>query len=218
MSTETPPTGTISQGPPVEQPIKRSFVDPSQFPSQKEQEKLAEKPQQPVVQMIKVGDEEVALLKPEVALTLIYGKISKVLIELQNLNDIFQKASAKATTFQNIPPQPIPMKEPTTSQPKPELAPTTSQPPVKAPTVTAPPPTELPPRVKEIVAALESVSNLLNIDTESSTMFVMVKPSQFLGSENFAKVASIVRGIGGQYVSAGKNSHFEIPKTPLQKH
>jgi len=37
---------------------------------------------------------------------------------------------------------------------------------------------------------------------------------QFLGSENFAKVAKIAREQGRQYVSAGKESRFEIP---LQK-
>ena len=42
--------------------------------------------------------------------------------------------------------------------------------------------------------------------------YVMVKPRQFLGSENFAKVASAVRGLGGEYISAGKDSHFRVPK------
>jgi hypothetical protein len=39
-----------------------------------------------------------------------------------------------------------------------------------------------------------------------------VKPRQFLGSDNFAKIASIVREMDGDYVSAGKQSHFRIPK------
>lgn len=42
--------------------------------------------------------------------------------------------------------------------------------------------------------------------------FIMVKPRQFLGSENFAKIASAVRGLGGEYISAGKESHFRVPK------
>jgi len=42
--------------------------------------------------------------------------------------------------------------------------------------------------------------------------FVIVKPRQYLGSENFAKVASVVRGVGGEYVSAGKESHFRVPR------
>jgi hypothetical protein len=42
--------------------------------------------------------------------------------------------------------------------------------------------------------------------------YIMVKPRQFLGSENFAKIASAVRGMGGEYISAGKDSHFRVPK------
>ena len=44
--------------------------------------------------------------------------------------------------------------------------------------------------------------------------YIMVKPRQFLGSENFAKIASTVRGLGGEYISAGKDSHFRVPKKP----
>jgi hypothetical protein len=44
--------------------------------------------------------------------------------------------------------------------------------------------------------------------------YIMVKPRQFLGSENFAKIASAVRGMGGEYISAGKDSHFRVPKKP----
>jgi hypothetical protein len=39
----------------------------------------------------------------------------------------------------------------------------------------------------------------------------VIKPRQFLGSEKFAKIAQIVRGAGGDYKSAGKDSHFKIP-------
>jgi hypothetical protein len=42
--------------------------------------------------------------------------------------------------------------------------------------------------------------------------YIIVKPKQFLGSENFAKIASAVRGMGGEYISAGKDSHFRVPK------
>jgi hypothetical protein len=42
---------------------------------------------------------------------------------------------------------------------------------------------------------------------------VLVKPLGFLGGGNFRKVANIVKGeLGGEYVSAGKDSHFRIPK------
>jgi len=42
--------------------------------------------------------------------------------------------------------------------------------------------------------------------------YTMISPLQFLGSDNFAKIASIVREMNGDYVSAGKISHFRIPK------
>jgi len=43
--------------------------------------------------------------------------------------------------------------------------------------------------------------------------YVMIKPKQFLGSENFAKIASTVRGVGGEYISAGRDSHFRVYKS-----
>jgi hypothetical protein len=56
----------------------------------------------------------------------------------------------------------------------------------------------------------EDLENLLNF--EEGDDYVIIKPRQFLGSENFAKIASTVRGMGGDYVSAGKASHFRVPK------
>jgi len=41
---------------------------------------------------------------------------------------------------------------------------------------------------------------------------VIVALLKYLGKEDFAKIASIVRNAGGQYIPAGKNSHFELPK------
>ena len=54
------------------------------------------------------------------------------------------------------------------------------------------------------------LENLLNIDERND--YIIIKPKQFLGSENFAKIASAVRGLGGEYISAGKDSHFRVPK------
>lgn len=41
---------------------------------------------------------------------------------------------------------------------------------------------------------------------------ITIKPRQYLGSEDFAKIASVVRGVNGEYISDGKASHFRIPK------
>jgi hypothetical protein len=47
---------------------------------------------------------------------------------------------------------------------------------------------------------------------EDKGEYIVIKPRQYLGSENFAKIASIVRSEGGEYISAGKESHFRVPK------
>lgn len=94
--------------------------------------------------------------------------------------------------------------------------------------VTAPPPTPLPqapsppiagmPKAVEKSKMLEDIKMLFPEDLENLLSFeekdeyVMIKPRQFLGSDNFAKIASVVRGVGGDYISAGKASHFRVPK------
>jgi hypothetical protein len=65
---------------------------------------------------------------------------------------------------------------------------------------------------------IDSVKAIFPEDLEAKLTFedktdsIILKPKQFLGSENFAKIASTVRGLGGEYVSAGKGSHFRIRK------
>jgi hypothetical protein len=56
----------------------------------------------------------------------------------------------------------------------------------------------------------QELESLLSIEERNE--YIIIKPRQFLGSENFAKVASAVRGMGGEYISAGKDSHFRVPK------
>jgi hypothetical protein len=82
--------------------------------------------------------------------------------------------------------------------------------------IAAPPPTPLliPEKTKAVedikMMFPEELENLLNFEEKEE--YVVIKPRQFLGSENFSKIASIVRGIGGEYISAGKASHFRVPK------
>jgi len=47
---------------------------------------------------------------------------------------------------------------------------------------------------------------------EDAGTHIIIKPRAYLGSENFAKIAAVVRGEGGEYISAGKESHFRVPK------
>ena len=56
----------------------------------------------------------------------------------------------------------------------------------------------------------EDLEALLTFEDKGD--FIMVTPWQYLGSENFAKIASAVREAGGEYVSAGRSSHFRVPK------
>jgi hypothetical protein len=56
----------------------------------------------------------------------------------------------------------------------------------------------------------EDLDNMLSFEEKGE--YVVIKPKQFLGSENFAKIASTVRGMGGEYISAGRDSHFRVYK------
>jgi len=82
--------------------------------------------------------------------------------------------------------------------------------------VVAPPPPQL--QIRDKTKAIEDIEMMFPEDLENLLSFeekdqyVVIKPRQFLGSENFSKIASIVRGVGGEYVSAGKASHFRVPK------
>ena len=56
----------------------------------------------------------------------------------------------------------------------------------------------------------ESLASMMTFQDRDG--MIVLRPRQFLGSENFAKIASVVRGLGGEYVSAGKQSHFRVSK------
>jgi hypothetical protein len=56
----------------------------------------------------------------------------------------------------------------------------------------------------------KELAELLNFEAEGR--FVKISPKQFLGSDNFARVLAIVKELQGEYISAGKSSHFKIPK------
>lgn len=91
---------------------------------------------------------------------------------------------------------------------------TTTPAPASAP---VPAPSPVPSRPEKL-RSIEDIKILFPEDLENMLRFeekngdIIIKPRQFLGSENFAKIASIVRGVGGEYISAGKESHFRIPR------
>jgi hypothetical protein len=84
--------------------------------------------------------------------------------------------------------------------------------PIAAPPSTAPQPTPEKTKALDDIKMMfpEDLENLLGFEEKEE--YIVIKPRQFLGSENFAKIASIVRGIGGEYISAGKASHFRVPR------
>lgn len=66
-----------------------------------------------------------------------------------------------------------------------------------------------PSKLEEVTMAFsEDLEALLYFEDKDD--YIIIKPRQFLGSENFAKIASAVRGLGGEYISAGKDSHFRV--------
>jgi len=86
-----------------------------------------------------------------------------------------------------------------------------------APEVPAAPATPTPAGAA-VTRGVEDVKMLFSKDLEDMLSFeekgefIVVKPRQYLGSDNFGKIASIIRGVGGEYISAGKQSHFRVPK------
>jgi hypothetical protein len=78
----------------------------------------------------------------------------------------------------------------------------------------APPPTSTGSKLRSLddirMSFPEELETRLSFEDKGD--FIIIKPKQFLGSENFAKIASAVRGMGGEYISAGKDSHFRVPK------
>jgi len=74
------------------------------------------------------------------------------------------------------------------------------------------------PQSPERSKAMEDIRMMFPDDLEGLLSFeekdeyIVIKPRQFLGSDNFSKIASIIRGAGGEYISAGKASHFRVPK------
>ena len=56
----------------------------------------------------------------------------------------------------------------------------------------------------------ELYSKMLTV-TDGGTYW-HIKPKKFLQTADFAEIARLVKQLGGEYISAGKASHFDIPK------
>ena len=66
-------------------------------------------------------------------------------------------------------------------------------------------------RLKSVKTAFpDDLRNLLIFEEQEN--MVIIKPKEFLGSANFAKIGAVVRELQGCYISAGRESHFKIAK------
>jgi hypothetical protein len=81
----------------------------------------------------------------------------------------------------------------------------------------SPTPQQTPQPTPQDNKAIEQAKALFPADLEQLLTFeiledkIKIKPKAFLGSENFAKIVSVCKAAGGEYVSAGKASHFVMP-------
>lgn len=68
-------------------------------------------------------------------------------------------------------------------------------------------------RIVDVEAAFPAdLHGLLSFQVEGD--FVTIRPRQYLGSDNFRKIAAIVRDqLAGEYISDGQNSRFRIKRS-----
>lgn len=137
----------------------------------------------------------------EVLLLFAVEKLHDIAVNVAEIADAFKRASGmfvpKTEGKQIIEPKSVPIVEKTVQS-------TSVQVPVTSPEVDA--------RFGELQGKLKDFLELLNIETDKP-MFYIIRPKQFLGGENFAKIVKIVKDeLGGDYVSQGKASHFRVPK------
>jgi len=72
-------------------------------------------------------------------------------------------------------------------------------------------PTEVKPAVTVDSVAKMFPQELKNqLFFEESGDYVVVRVRKYLGQADFKKIAEIVKRLGGEYISAGKDSHFRI--------
>jgi len=89
---------------------------------------------------------------------------------------------------------------------------------VGAPTPAAAPPETVPTTPGARTRSISEIKTIFPKELEELLLFeeagqyILIRPRRYLGSENFAKIASLVRSTGGEYVKAGKESHFRVPR------
>jgi len=77
-------------------------------------------------------------------------------------------------------------------------------------------PIETTPRLEDIKKAFPN-ELLSKIEVEEREGMIIIKPKGFLGSKLFASLSEVCRQLGAEYISAGRDSHFRIVKTPKEE-
>jgi len=140
-------------------------------------------------------------------------RIDETLLVLKNVSEDLRtiSASIKSLAVGQITTKPAP------AAPTPRFTASAPTSRAAAPT-TRPTPAPAPSAAASNLQSVEDVRMMFPEDLDAMLSFeekpdyVIIKPKQFLGSENFAKIASTVRGLGGEYISAGRDSHFRVYK------
>ena len=128
-------------------------------------------------------------------------KVDEITVTLNKISEELRSVSAslKSLAVGQITSQPTAKTYTSTSTPAPSPTPASTAPPSKE-------------RSLDDIRMSFPEELEARLSFEEKGDYIIIKPKQFLGSENFAKIASAVRGMGGEYISAGKDSHFRVPK------
>ena len=143
-------------------------------------------------------------------LDMLAEKIEELLSILKDVSEDLKTVSAslKSLAVSQITTKPAAAVTPKVSTPAPKVAAPAPRPVAPAPAAPAAPKAQ---NIEDIRMMFpQDLDSMLAFEDKGD--YVMIKPKQFLGSENFAKIASTVRGIGGEYISAGRDSHFRVYK------
>ncbi len=137
-------------------------------------------------------------------------KVDEITVTLAKVSEELRTVSAslKSLAVGQITSQPSQQKPAVTL---PKVTPTTPRPTVTAPPLATSADSSKQRSLDDIRMSFpEELETRLSFEEKAD--YIIIKPKQFLGSDNFAKIASAVRGMGGEYISAGKDSHFRVPK------
>lgn len=68
----------------------------------------------------------------------------------------------------------------------------------------------------DLIAKIKEALPNVKLKFEVIEDYLTIKPESFLGTEVFANLQAKIRELGGDYVSAGKLSHFHISLNPKE--